>query len=64
MHHENTMNRDGRAGLLRRMLASWFGRDGGSVPAIPITDSPTAADVARARELIREHGWDHLLLTK
>jgi len=64
MHDEETMNRKERLELLRRMLTSWFGREGGSVPAIPITDRPTAADAARGRELLREHGWDHLLLPK
>jgi ABC-type metal ion transport system, periplasmic component/surface adhesin len=61
MEEEVMTEHGGGPELLRRMLANWFGRDGGSIPAIPITDAPSPSDVARARELIREHGWDHLL---
>lgn len=64
MDDEDAMEQKSRLMLLRRMLVSWFGREGGSVPAVPITDSPSDADVARAHELIREHGWHHLLMGK
>jgi len=64
MSDEDAMELESRLMLLRRMLVSWFGREGGSVPAVPISNDPSAADVARAHELIRKHGWHHLLVSK
>lgn len=61
---EKAMNEDRDSGLLQRILSAWFGRDTASIPAIPITDEPTAADVERAHELIQKHGWQHLLSGK
>ena len=61
---EQAMNPDRDSGLLQRILSAWFGRNAVSIPAIPITDEPTADDVERAHELIQKHGWQHLLSGK
>jgi ABC-type Zn uptake system ZnuABC Zn-binding protein ZnuA len=47
--------------LLRRLLRGWFDEEDLTIPPIAITDEPTPADIRRAHELIREHGWEHLL---
>lgn len=32
-----------------------------TIPPVVISSEPTAADIARAHQLIRENGWFHLL---
>jgi len=49
-------------GLLRRVIAHFEEPEGLSMPEIPISEELSAADIARAHELIQEYGAEHLLL--
>lgn len=51
------------AGALLHRLTSHFVPDAPEVSPhdIPIIDQPSPADIARAHELIREHGLENLL---
>jgi len=52
----------GVATLIQRLAAHLQGDvTGGVIPDFAITSEPTPADIQRARDLIEEHGWSHLL---